>query len=111
MSQNDFRVSEIIPHSRRGGVPVTGTSCPSGQTGRPRSYPPKSEGAAGLPRWTTKATPAATLALIIGFFVLKQKILWYPLNNSGTRYRDTTQIFELAVVGRLFHAGSMISFP
>src|SRR6266446_6034223 len=74
-----------------GGVPVTGTSRPPGRTDRPRSYPSKPEGVAGLPRWTTKATPAGTLALIVGFFAQEQTILWDSLNNPGTRYRDTTR--------------------
>ena len=45
---------------KSGGVPITGTSHPQGQTDRLKSYPPKPEGAPGLPRRTTKATPAAT---------------------------------------------------
>src|SRR2546428_12002135 len=73
-----------------GSVPITGTSRPPGQTDRPGSSPPKPKGAVGLPRWTTKATPAATRALMIEFFVLEQKILWHSLHDPGTRYRDTT---------------------
>jgi hypothetical protein len=73
-----------------GGVPVMGTSRAPGKTDRPRSYPSKPEGVAGLPRWTTKATLATTLASTVRFFALGQKILWYSLNTPGTRYRDTT---------------------
>src|SRR2546428_7372640 len=78
-----------------GSVPITGTSRPPGQTDRPGSSPPKPKGAVGLPRWTTKATPAATRALMIEFFVLEQKILWHSLHDPGTRYRDTTQSLSL----------------
>jgi hypothetical protein len=62
-------------HAGAGGVPITGTSHPQGQTDRLKSYPPKPEGASGLPRGTTKATPAATQVLILVFFTLRQKIL------------------------------------
>jgi hypothetical protein len=58
-----------------GGVPITGTSHPPGQTDRLKSCPPKPEGVPGLPRWTTKATPAAIRVLMLVFFILRQKIL------------------------------------
>jgi len=58
-----------FPHTS--GVPITGTSHSSEQTDQPKSYPPKPEGASGLPRWTTKATPAATRVFIIEFLVLR----------------------------------------
>ena len=60
-----------------GDVPVMGTSRVPGKTDRSRSYPSKPAGVAGLPRWTTKATLATTLALIAEFFALEQKTPWY----------------------------------
>ncbi len=67
--------SHFVKTTHFGSVPITGTSRPPGQTDRPGISPPNPEGAVGLPRSTTKATLAATRALMIEFFVLEQKIL------------------------------------
>jgi hypothetical protein len=84
-------VSSLIPPKmtyfrceEKGGVPITGASRPQLQTDLPGSYPPKPAGAAGLLRWTTKATAVATRALMAEFFALEQKIPWCSLNDPRT---------------------------
>jgi hypothetical protein len=47
---------------------------------------------------TTKATPAAIRAFMIGFFVQGQKILQPSLTDPGTRYRPTVSLDVISLV-------------